>query len=326
MNDRFTFGVFVYNQEKEIIQTLNSIKFQVINYGSGIACNLIITDDCSKDSSKRIIDDWLSKNGDLFRKVIKIYNNENMGTVYNYHFILDHIDDEPFKIIAGDDLISFNNIFLTASSIGDHTFYNGFRLFFDDKKGVYYTEKFIHLQFWLNKSKMSRRQLIRLFKMGHIVSTPQTLYYKNLYVNANADELNSRFRLFEDNPTWYSIFKNVNDLDVIFDTKNLTLYRISDQSISNRKKPNPVFKEELNQLYKLYMDEGTIIEKLFFKSLINNTPKFLNFSKYVNNFVFAKCKLFCLIYKKEYEAFRSEIMTQFENGKKHYSNICKMSE
>lgn len=324
MNYKFTFGILAYNHENVIVQALNSIKFQIIEYGKDIKCKLIITDDSSSDMTQMIIDDWLSINESIFCKVIKKYNDENLGTVDNYHFIIDQIDDEPFKIIAGDDILSFNNIFSIAETLGKHTLYNGFRLFFNDKMGVYYLDKYIQLHFWLRKSNLRRIRLIKLFRMGHIISTPQTLYLKKLYSDSAAEEFNSEFRIFEDNPTWYSILTNIEDVEVVFDIRNLTLYRISEEAISNRKIPNPEFKKELDRLYSFYMENGSFFEKLYFKSLINRIPAIFNFSKYVNRLFFLYCKVYSVIYRIEYNDFKGKILKQLELGKIHYFHICNM--
>jgi len=320
----FTFGVFAYNQEKEVVQTLNSIKYQIITFGRNFICNLIITDDCSKDNTVKNIDYWIENNSELFCRIVKRYNAENKGTVDNYHFILDKIGSEPFKIIAGDDLISGNNIFDTFKNVGKHTLYTGYRVFFSEECGVYDSDKYAYLQFYMNNKKMNKKQLIKLFKMGHIISTPQTLYHKRLYDESQANDLNSQFRIFEDNPTWYAMFKNIDDLEVVFSTNNLVLYRISEKAISRGSAIKPAFKEELDRLYSIYLLDSDFIEKLYFKSIIKNLPKFINFSKYANEWLFFKCKVYSLIHKNEYLEFERQIKKQLKDGISHYQRIISM--
>lgn len=69
MNE-FTFCVLSYNHEKYILETLESIKFLVKNYGGKLKINLIIGDDCSDDNTAAIIDFWLQKNRVLFYKIV----------------------------------------------------------------------------------------------------------------------------------------------------------------------------------------------------------------------------------------------------------------
>ena len=47
----FTFGLLLYNQEEFVIEALESIKYQIINYGNDINVSLIVNDDCSLDHS-----------------------------------------------------------------------------------------------------------------------------------------------------------------------------------------------------------------------------------------------------------------------------------
>ena len=76
----FVFGVMTYNQESIICETLESIKYQIETYGKDIDCTIIITDDCSKDKTVKVIENWLKNNGELFCNIIKKYNKENKKT------------------------------------------------------------------------------------------------------------------------------------------------------------------------------------------------------------------------------------------------------
>ena len=107
----FTFGILTYNQEKYILQTLESIKFQKIQYGADIDVSLIITDDASKDRTVEILRTWIAKNRELFDQIDLIANEKNKGTVANFKTILSKVSAEHLKIIAGDDLIGHKNVF-----------------------------------------------------------------------------------------------------------------------------------------------------------------------------------------------------------------------
>lgn len=323
MINKFTFGVLAYNQEKEVVQTLNSIKYQIINYGKKISCNLVITDDYSTDLTMDAIKTWINNNANYFKKIITRFNTDNKGTVDNYNFILGQICDEPFKIIAGDDLISQNNIFETFDYVGEHTLYNGFRMFFNEN-GVYIREQYLHLHFWMMKKKYSREKILRLFRMGHIISTPQTLYRKVLYTDSEAQKFNCRFRIFEDNPTWYSMIKNVKDIEVSFNIKPVTLYRISDKGISHGTKIKPVFKDELYKLYKTYIEDGNMLEKIYFKSAVSGLPKLLNLSVYVTRLFYIRCAVFSVLHRSQFNEFKNAELKELEKQKRYYKAICNM--
>jgi len=107
----FSFLALAYNHEKYIIEHLESIKYLVESYGSGINCKLIINDDCSKDKTVELIDKWLNQNPNLFHTVVKLYNKNNFGTCASVINMLAHVDTPYLKLTACDDVYSFENIF-----------------------------------------------------------------------------------------------------------------------------------------------------------------------------------------------------------------------
>lgn len=327
MSDRFTFGVLTYNQEKEVIATLNSIKYQVEQYGSGYSCRLIITDDCSKDNTVLSCRKWLEENKGLFEDYEIKTNKNNVGTVKNYNYILDKIDDHPFKIIAGDDLIAHNNIFASAALNNKHTLFCGFKLMFRGTDLVVYNDDIFRQFYLIKKKKRTKDKNLSLLKMGFVISTPQTLYSKELYDISGAKEFNSTFRLFEDNPTWYCMLKNVNDIVLEFAEYPIVIYRLSEKSVSNATvKVNTVFQTELSKLYDTYMREGTLFDRLYFTSIKKGRPKFLNLSKNVNKFFRLKCRLYAYLNRKEFLEYKNKLESVLDVEKKHLNRLLELEE
>ena len=100
-------------------------------------------------------------------------------------------------------------------------------------------------------------------RKGGYLHTPSTIYTKQLYSNAHCREMNEKFRLFEDDPTWYSMIKNTDALSLEFSFDSLVLYRMHSGSVSNT--INPVFLEELHRLNKIYMKDTKGFEKFLIK-------------------------------------------------------------
>ena len=320
MNE-FTFGVLTYNQENEIISTLNSIKFQVKEYGANIKCSIIITDDCSKDSTVNVCQKWLHQNMSLFSNVELKTNDKNIGTVKNYNYILGKIKSPFFKIIAGDDLIGHNNIFELAFSLKQHTLLCGLKIMFRGNALVI-DKKAICRQFYLANKNLTRKNNLNLFKLGFIISTPQTLYDLDLYNDSNAIELNSTFKLFEDNPTWYSMLKNVDDIKVRYLHYPIVLYRLNENSVSNSKtKVNDVFQDELHRLYDIYIEEGNWLDLLYFSAKKKGGNKLFNLSKYVDTLFDLKCILFSLSQYSKYKRYAEELENIIEAEKNHLQYI-----
>ena len=68
----FTFVVTCYNQAEVVRDALESIKFQIENFGKGQKFQMIVTDDGSKDESRKVIRQWISDNEGLFAKTDKL--------------------------------------------------------------------------------------------------------------------------------------------------------------------------------------------------------------------------------------------------------------
>lgn len=137
---KFTFGVLAYNQENMIIETLESIKYQIVHYGKDYEFQLIIIDDCSKDRTADMVELWLKSNHHYFLTVDCRLNKENQGVVNNYNYIMRKIEDENFKVIAGDDLFSSTNLFSIYENLTNDSIVTCLELDFNNQ-GVYFLEE-----------------------------------------------------------------------------------------------------------------------------------------------------------------------------------------
>ncbi|GKT11849.1 MAG: hypothetical protein ISEC1_P0822 [Thiomicrorhabdus sp.] len=114
----FAFFVLAYNHEKYIIEHLESIKHLIGSYGSEIRFQLIVNDDCSRDRTTSLIDLWLLDNRNLFFDVVRIYNDNNVGTCLSVRNGLRELKAEHCKITAGDDVYSCEDLFKAVSLYG----------------------------------------------------------------------------------------------------------------------------------------------------------------------------------------------------------------
>lgn len=110
--------VLTYNSSKYIFDTLNSAYAQT--YKGGI--ELIITDDCSRDNTIELCQQWLLVHSDRFVKVELLTANENMGVSKNVNRGCRAAQGEWIKPIAGDDVLTDNCLevmYTKASEIGE---------------------------------------------------------------------------------------------------------------------------------------------------------------------------------------------------------------
>ena len=220
--EKFAFGILTYNQEKYILETLESIKYQKIFYGKNWEVNLIITDDASKDATVEVIKEWIQKNEKYFSNIELIANEKNKGTVANYCTILEKVGNRKFKILAGDDLIGKNNLFKEYQDLTDKKLKTYFRIELCDGK-IYYREKYL-IDFYYHKYHNWRPGYnLKYFRRGRYLHTPSTLYTTNLFEMADCKKNLRDFRIYEDEPTWYSMIRNVDDLEIDFVESGIVL-------------------------------------------------------------------------------------------------------
>ena len=270
MTKQFSFGILTYNQEKLVIETLESIKYQILNYGKGIDIFLYVSDDCSRDNTVKNIKKWITFNSELFNNYEIITANENNGTVKSYRAVIDKIKTEKFKIIAGDDVFSCSNIFEILENKEKIVCYLPLALY-GNKLKLYSN----YLNNYLVYENMNRNHDFDCAKvmLGSYVNTPSIFIDRSLI---NDDVLNfiSKFKLMEDDPLLFDILKINQDLTINFDLKIQTLYRMSANSVSNSPTVNQNFYNDLIRLKTLFLNEKTSrLTKFRLKAQINNLKK-----------------------------------------------------
>lgn len=286
---RFTFCVFAYNQEDIILETLESIRFQTETYGDGIDVSLIVMDDCSKDQTVAVVQNWIEANRGCFKSAEIVANDVNKGTVHNFCKFLRNVDADAFKELAGDDLISSKNIFAQYEDMTPVKIKTYFKTYLCDGK-LSYLEKDL-VNFYYNKLHCKDRAYnIKTFRKGCFFHSPSTLFTKELFVNAKCEEALDGFVLFEDDPTWYAMLKNEENLDVEFFNDIIVLYRIHSHSVSHFR--NPVFEADMQKLRWMYQQEASWDEKIYFAlRLTARLPKYMQLDRYWDKIILYKRKL-----------------------------------
>ena len=126
MSEKFSFCILAFNHEDYIKEHLNSILFQVVNYGQNIEIDLIITDDFSSDKTVDLIDDFININSSYFSSISFIKNKINKGTAKCVLILESYLKTNAFKITAGDDVYGPHNIFEFYSSNYDGNLLSGY--------------------------------------------------------------------------------------------------------------------------------------------------------------------------------------------------------
>jgi hypothetical protein len=110
-DNNYQFVVRTYNQEKLIVDLLNSIRYQVITFGKNLRTILTIIDDMSEDSTVQSIENWIKDNASIFYDIDLVINKVNMGIDFTHFQMFELVKHRKFVLIDGDDLIYLNNIY-----------------------------------------------------------------------------------------------------------------------------------------------------------------------------------------------------------------------
>ena len=140
-------------------------------------------------------------------------------------------------------------------------------------------------------------------------------------MSANCEKHLEGFRIYEDEPTWYSMIRNEKDLKIDFVQQGMVLYRVHNQSISNV--PNPVFRGEVRRMKEWYLEDTKGLEKFYTKiRMYNNLPRYLNISIYIEKISHLNRKWVCRK-DPDFKLFKEKIEQQIKGEQKFYNSIME---
>lgn len=254
MKKEFSFGICTYNSEAFIIETLESIRFQVENYGKDYDTFLIISDDCSNDKTLKYIRSWIDLYSGIFKDTLIIINNKNEGISKNYVKLIKNIKTKLFKYIDGDDIFSSNNIYKQLD-----TLQNNMNIYlpisFDDEKDPFYKQNFINYAFYYSTNKYSANDFRKEFEVHTPFITPEACLNREYY-DEGCLKFISNFSQFEDDPSLYYILRH-NIVNYSYINEAMVLYRVHNKSLSNGEETSSSIKfiDDLHNLKKIMFKE-----------------------------------------------------------------------
>lgn len=272
--------VVTYNSQEYVIETLESIKKQTYS-----PIELIISDDCSRDNTVKVCEEWLLNNSDYFidSKIITALGNS--GIPANCNRGIAAAKGEWIKLIAGDDLLlpeALQKYMTFAEQNPDceiihckvtRMVHRGNQIdYISAEKEV----KTINQQ-------MSPEEQFNLLKFSSTIKAPSVIIKKSTVKNLNY--FDESIKLCEDWPFWLKVTSSGKKFFFLND--ELVFYRIHDQSVyssaENKFLISPFYKIEKN-IYRKYI-HGTIslaeriifdyhysLQEFFFR-LNNNSAK-----------------------------------------------------
>jgi glycosyltransferase involved in cell wall biosynthesis len=126
--EKITLSIFVpcFNEEKNIVNTLNNIKNGVVDMNYEI----LVVDDASKDETIKMIEKFKENNPSLDIKIIS--NKTNRGIGFNYRETAQKAQGEYYMFLCGDDSLPSTEIKKTVDNIGKADM---ILVYFNDKRG-----------------------------------------------------------------------------------------------------------------------------------------------------------------------------------------------
>lgn len=320
----FTFGVITYNHEKFILELLESIKYQILKFGKGIRVDLVVSDDASRDDTVNLINSWVKMNQGLFSRTTILVNEKNVGVVENFKKIMCSIDDDYFKVIAGDDVFADQNVFRCLEGEDENNLVTYVPIVLKDGqlslKTDWYAKHFRHMK----KRRTHRYDVIQQEK-GSYFFTPCTFYHRKLYTDYYQNHPTC-LRLFEDDPLWHTILSKNSKARVVFKDNFLVLYRMHDSAICSSD-ISPYAKEfniELKKYKKqLFREEKNVAVKLYLMLHIYAPQnKYFNILNYLAKGSKWRANTICKYDRKCRESY-TEVSKKLEITKEYYAKLVE---
>lgn len=205
--------VVTYNSSKTVIETLDSIKNQ--SYGN---IELIISDDCSHDTTVVDCQKWLNKYKGRFVNTVFVTSSINTGVSANCNRGFRKAKGKWLKCIAGDDLLfpnciaEFINIYKGTAGI----VIGRCQQFCVSETGEKYFSEHLELSCGeierLNK-EMVQKNYRRLLIWGNFVFAPAVFIKRSLW--SAVGEFNERYNMLEDYPYWIKCLSLGHKMDFI---------------------------------------------------------------------------------------------------------------
>ena len=166
MEPKVTIVCITYNQEKFIKQALDSFVMQKTNFDFQV----IISDDCSTDSTPNIIKEYEQK----YPNIIKaFYQKENLGSFKNYKFALSQAKSKYLIVNEGDDyFIDINKLQKQVDFLEGHPDYS---ICFHPVK-VIYEDKPNKTNIYPSKKLLSEELTFEKLLFNNFIQTNSVVY------------------------------------------------------------------------------------------------------------------------------------------------------
>jgi hypothetical protein len=300
MTNSFSFLVLSYNHQDYIIEHLESIKILVERYGRDVQVDLIISDDSSTDNSTNYIESWINLNSKLFKNVKLIFNEKNIGTCSSVKKMLLEVETRDFKLTAGDDVYSFENIFSVMDDYADASIISGRVIHYDSKYLIF--KRIDNMLMDATQVIYKKSKKIERFKRLSYINAPNIFYRKECITHENVLSVLDKYKVVEDWPIQIQISRIFSDSEFELVDKVFVYYRRTEGStyiVANKdfvEDKSNIYDELINMDSSIFSKVRLRIRRYCFLSNNRIINKCLNLDFYF--FIFSTLLNFLEIYKR----------------------------
>jgi glycosyltransferase involved in cell wall biosynthesis len=227
-----TVAVMTYQSGLYVLETLESVLNQTYEN-----IELLISDDCSKDNTLEIVNEWIAveKNKQRFTDIKVITVPENTGVSANCNRVIKTAASDWIKFIAGDDILLPNciadNMDFAAANPKAHIIFSQVKVYQDDfsEKNYIKTTPEDFPDNLMHRNLTAQDQFHLLVVSDRIHYTPSYFFNRQALLKVGGyDESN---RLVEDYPMWLKLTQSGERLHYFH--KVTVGYRIHSKAINN---------------------------------------------------------------------------------------------
>lgn len=322
-----SFAVFMYNEEQYIIDTLESIKYQVENYGKEERVRLVLSDDCSKDRTVEFVELWLRENAKLFDEIVRIYGEKNEGTCKKYNDVVSQVREGNYVVIAGDDLFCKDNVFNKIKLLDNKDIVMNPVLIFDESGIIKKKKAYTAVTY---QSIVTNKSLRWETKLGSPILNGAI--QRRELITPRVTEFCARFKLVDDRPRAFMILQENPNLKVGYDNCPIILSRRHGNSVSNLNSPHR--KVHNDDLIRLYDDVLSMEKNPFVKWMCKAQKKrvplrgrkgLAKMARMLSPYYIALA-FRCVIHYGEMERLKKDLLTNYvDSNEQHLHYISEQS-
>lgn len=273
-----TVVIITYNSATTVIETLDSIGNQTYSN-----IELIISDDCSKDNTIDLVNNWVVQNKNRFVRIEVVKSSINTGVAPNLNRGIDKAKGEWIKSLAGDDTLVTTAIEEYVRFVQENNCcicFAKMRTFGIDEKANQLNMSFLE-DIYKDLKLPTREQQYSVALKRHIMPGPGIFYKRSFFYEIG--RFNEKYPMAEE----YDFQLRVLDrTKFYFIDKYLVNWRISPSSLSHSI-DNPFVKDLTNTFQEIRLPR-MLKERMYLQAWDSVISNFINSKRNTSWYLYLK--------------------------------------